>query len=189
MSANWINDLIHNRRSVFSKQFAINTPVDDAVVQQMLENANWAPTHKLTEPWRFKVYSGSGLEVFTHTHVKAYEALAGERFSEAKLEKIKQPLTCSHIIVVAMKRHESVPYIEEVAAVACAVQNMHLTAQAYGIGAYWSTGGVCLWEGAAQEFGFDAGHQLLGFFYVGNIAIPSPTGKRSPVSEKVVWIK
>jgi len=26
--------------------------VDNAIIQQMLENANWAPTHKLTEPWR-----------------------------------------------------------------------------------------------------------------------------------------
>jgi nitroreductase len=29
--------------------------VSDAEVQQILEAANWAPTHGKTEPWRFAV--------------------------------------------------------------------------------------------------------------------------------------
>lgn len=189
MTANWINELIKNRRSVFTKQFDSSKPVDDAIIEQMLENANWAPTHKFTEPWRFRVYSGEGLKKFTETHARVYEELGGDKFSPAKLEKIKQPLTCSHLILVAMKRHENLPEMEEIAAVSCAVQNMHLTAQAYGVGAYWSTGGACLLDGAAQAFGFEEGHQLLGYFYVGNILIHSLPGKRQPISEKVLWIK
>lgn len=32
-------------------------PVSQAEVQQLLEAANWAPTHGKTEPWRFAVLS------------------------------------------------------------------------------------------------------------------------------------
>ena len=31
-------------------------------IEQILENANWAPNHKKTEPWRFKVFRGAALE-------------------------------------------------------------------------------------------------------------------------------
>ena len=55
-----VNRLILNRRSVFPKDYT-GEKVNDAIVQQMLENANWAPTHKLTEPWRFTVFTGDGL--------------------------------------------------------------------------------------------------------------------------------
>ena len=59
-----INQLIKNRRSVFPKQYTGNK-VDDAIVKQILENANWAPTHGKTEPWRFFVFSGEGLKSFS----------------------------------------------------------------------------------------------------------------------------
>ena len=56
-----INQLIHSRRSIFPKDYS-GERVNDEVVKQMLENANWAPTHKLTEPWRFKILTGEALE-------------------------------------------------------------------------------------------------------------------------------
>ena len=55
-----VNKIIRGRRSMFVAQFKENDPVDDAIIEEMLENANWAPTHKLTEPWSFTVFSGEG---------------------------------------------------------------------------------------------------------------------------------
>ena len=57
-----------------------------------------------------------------------------------------------------MKRHadKNIPEFEEIAAVACAVQNMHLTAAAYNVGCYWTTGGVTNNEAAKPFFGLDA---------------------------------
>ena len=47
----------------------------------------------------------------------------------------------SAIIAVSMKRDvtEKIPEIEEIEAVACAIQNMLLTATAYGLGTFWSS--------------------------------------------------
>ena len=56
-----VNEAIRSRRSIYSSMFS-GEVVDDAIIGQMLENANWAPTHKLTEPWRFVVFKGEGLK-------------------------------------------------------------------------------------------------------------------------------
>ena len=57
-----INHLIRTRRSVFPKQFEAGKKIDDAIVQEILVNATWAPNHGLTEPWRFVVFTDKGLE-------------------------------------------------------------------------------------------------------------------------------
>ncbi len=53
-----VNELIRTRRSVFPDQLDKDKIIPDAIVWQLLENANWAPNHKKTEPWRFMVFSG-----------------------------------------------------------------------------------------------------------------------------------
>src|SRR5687768_14376709 len=122
-----INSLIRNRRSLFQQQFS-GEPVDDSIVQQMLENANWAPTHKLTEPWRFTVFSGEGIKKLAVMQAGVYKkatATDGTYKEERYQNLLTKPLLSSHIIVVAMKRDEkrSVPEVEELGAVFCAVQN------------------------------------------------------------------
>ena len=43
-----VNQIIRDRRTVKPK-FMADKAVDRMVVEEMLENANWAPTHGLTE--------------------------------------------------------------------------------------------------------------------------------------------
>ena len=47
-----ISRLIRSRRSIYPKSYLPGQPVERELIEQLLENANWAPTHKLTEPWR-----------------------------------------------------------------------------------------------------------------------------------------
>ena len=97
----------------------------------------------------------------------------------------------SHIIAIGMKRDDkkSLPEIEEGGAVFCAVQNMYLTAAAYGIGCYLTTGGITYFEEAKEFFGLGKEDRLLGFLHVGVLKGGVPEGRRKPVSEKVTWIK
>lgn len=185
-----VNRLIKERRSTFPRQYDTGKPVPDTVIHQLLENANWAPNHKLTEPWRFTVFTGAGLKTFANLQAGVYKTTAGDTFAEDKYQKLlTNPLACSHIISIGMKRHNNVPEIEEIAAVACAVQNMYLTAAAYNIGCYWTTGGVTYNEKAKALFGLDVADKLMGFFYVGVIAVPSPQGKRGAIEDKVTWVR
>ena len=49
-----IEEIIRNRRSVFPAQYNSDEIAKETIIK-ILEAANWAPTHKKTEPWRFKV--------------------------------------------------------------------------------------------------------------------------------------
>ena len=56
---------ILNRRSMGLSRLKPD-PVDHALIEQMLEAANWAPSHGDTEPWRFTVFAGEGRAARRH---------------------------------------------------------------------------------------------------------------------------
>jgi nitroreductase len=89
-----------------------------------------------------------------------------------------------------MHRNPKVPEMEELAATACAVQNMYLTATAYGIGCYWGTGGITYLQEARAFFNLGENDNLLGFFHVGMLKSDDwPEGKRGSIKEKVAWVE
>jgi len=189
-----INELIKTRRSIYPAQYT-GQKVNDKIIDQMLENANWAPTHKHTEPWRFIVFTENGLDELGKFQSQIYKEVSTAKgnFDEVKMEKLrKKPLLASHVIAIGMKRDEkkSIPVEEEISAVASAVQNMQLTASAFGVGCYWGSGGITYMEEAKKALALEKDDKLLGFLYVG---VPKegfwPEGKRNPINEKVNWVK
>lgn len=192
MAPDTLNDLIHQRRSVFPKEYT-GAPVDDGIVRQILENATWAPTHKLTEPWHFVVFTGPGLKKLADMQAACYKRVteADGTYQEDRYQNLlTKPMLSSHIIAVCMKRDpkKSVPEVEEVGAVFCAVQNMYLTATAYGVGGYLSTGGVTYFEEAKDLFGLGSEDKLLGFFHLGMPRTLEQKSKRKPLDEKIKWV-
>lgn len=184
------NVLARTRRSVFPKQFVPGGKVPDEIITEILENAIWAPTHKLTEPWHFVVFTGEGLKKFASFQSEMYKTTSGDGFKEEAYKRMmEQPLLASHIIALGMKRSTevSIPEMEEIAAVSCAVQNIYLSVTAYGYGGYWTTGGVTFTPQAKPFFGLGEKDKLLGFFYIGVVGVPSGPGKRQPLSGKVEW--
>ena len=183
------NRLARERRSVFPKQFSPGEKVPDEVVKQALENARWAPNHGQTEPWHFVVFTGEALKKLAAFQSELYKAAAADDYKEDKYKKLReQPLLASHIISIGMKRSGGkIPEIEEIEAVACAVQNIYLTINAYGYGGYWTTGGITYLPQAKHFFRLGPNDKLLGFFYVGVVAVPSPQGKRISLDAKMEW--
>jgi nitroreductase len=194
MNPKIISQAIRNRRSMFPAQYT-DEKVDDELIHELLENANWAPTHKLTQPWKFKVFTGEGLKKLANFQAELYREVSAAKgtFNENTYQKLMEnPLKASHIISIGMQRDEkeSVPEMEEIAAVACAVQNMYISACAYGLGVYWGSGGVTYYPEAKAFFGLGEKDKLMGFFYIG---VPreglNPIGRRNPIEYKVEWIR
>ena len=184
-----VNTVIKNRRSVFPPMYN-GDKIDDTIINQILENALWAPNHRKTEPWSFKVFTGDSLQSLSDYSGNWYKTNTPEdKFSEMKFEKTKKKaLQSSHVIALIMNRHEDlVPEWEEIAAVACAVQNMWLTAAAYGVGAYWSSPKYAI-EGDTF-FNLESNQKCLGLFYLG---IPVEglqlNAERTALDEKVEWV-
>jgi nitroreductase len=184
--------LVKNRRSIFPQDYT-GEPVSDEVVKKILEGALWAPTHKMTQPWRFVVFTGAGLKSLAVAQANVYKKateLDGSFREERYQNLLTKPLLSSHIIAVLMKRDEkkSIREVEEIGAVFCAVQNMYLAAAAHGIGAYLSTGGITYFDEARSLFGLSEEDRLIGFFHIG-IAKRIPSAlKRKSFDEMVVWV-
>lgn len=156
-----------------------------------MENANWAPSHGLTQPWRFKVFSDRGLEKLANFQAELYRQLTPkEKFKAEKYERMKTNLfKSSHVIVICMHRQVSgkIPELEEIEAVACSVQNMALTAAAYGICSFWGSGGVTYTEELKQFLGLNPQDRCLGYLYLGYSDSPATKSARSPIQDKVEW--
>ena len=186
------NSIVQNRRSVYPNQFEKNKQIPDEIIHEILENANRAPTHKLTQPWRFTVFAGEGRERFANLQTEIYTKYAGEKYNEKKLKNLREyPLLSSHVVVVGMKRSDSVsiPEIEEIIATSCAIENLFLSLTAYGLGGYLSTGGITYMKEAKSYFDLGPEDKLIGTFFIGYPEeLSNPLTKRTPIDEKVKWI-
>lgn len=165
-----VNECIRTRRTIFPEFFS-DRKVHKELIETLIENARWAPTHKLTQPWRFKVFYGKGVETFANWHAESYKKITPpENFKDVVYRKLRErALKASAIIAVVMKRDEkeSLPEVEEVAAVAAAVQNMYITSSAYGLAAYWGSGGLTYTQAMKDFLKIGEKDICLGLFMVG----------------------
>ncbi len=185
-----VAELIRRRRSIFPKSYLPDRPIEQSLIEDLLECANWAPTHRLTEPWRFKVFhsADSRRELGQYLSDFYRDNTPPEQFSEEKMQKAgENPLRAGAVIAICMQRdpEASIPEFEEIASVAMAVQNMWLRCAELGLGCYWSTPKAAL---LADDFLHLApGERCLGLFYLGWHNMPDIPGKRRPVEEKTSW--
>ncbi|MFK7819730.1 MAG: nitroreductase [Planctomycetaceae bacterium] len=181
---------IRQRRTVKPKHLS-SQHVEMDIIGEMLENANWAPTHGMTEPWRFTVFAGESRSEVADILVEAYQAeTAPDKFKPAKLESMRtNPMRAPVLISIGMKRQESkrISELDEIQAVACAVQNMHLTAASHGLGAFWSSNVAVCSDRMKQFLGLEEDDRVLGLLYVGYPQADWPAGERTPIENKVTW--
>ena len=185
-----INELIRERRTIYPEQFS-DRQVHREQVEVILNNAQWAPTHGNTQPWRFKVFMDEGKQTLSSYLGQAYlDFTPIEMQNDAKLKKmISRPLKSSVVIAVCMERQpeEKILEIEEIEAVACAIQNMHLTCTAYGLGGFWSTPKLIYTQEMNDFLGLGEKDKCLGLFYIGYPAIEWPKAHRKPLEYTTVW--
>lgn len=180
--------VIKNRRTI--KPFMMNgQKIDNAQVTQLLELADWAPNHGLTEPWRFVVYANPA--DFCSAHAALYKQnTPTEEFAQGVYDNLAhQGDKASHVIVVVMQRGNlpKIPAFEEIAATACAIENILLGATAGGFASYWGTGGMILKPAMRTFLDLDDEDEVMGVLYLG-YADEQPKGiRRIPLSEKVKW--
>lgn len=190
---NILIDTIANRRTVKPDDYT-GEKIPDALVKTVLEAANWAPTHGYTEPWRFTVFSEDGLASlgdFLANFDQPNKEV--EDFNQVRYDRLRnRPLKASHVIGIGMKRGDNpkVPEIEEVCAVACAVQNMWLTAHSLGLASYWSTGSKAFSPEMKEFFGLEGEDKSLGLFYIGKSGKSHPEGRRlTSIEAKTSWVR
>jgi len=191
MDEKLINSIIRNRRSVYPNDYT-GGEISRETILELLENANRAPNHKRTEPWRFFVFMGEGLKRLAGFQSELYKERSTKEgnFNEKKYEKLQtNPLKSSCIIAIVMKRDERhfLPEVEELIATGCAMQNIWLSLSSFGLGGYMSTGGGTYDPKTKDFLGLDPDDKVLGFFYIGTYDGPVEDKPRKPVEDKITW--
>lgn len=209
-SATQVGHLIKKRRSIFPKDMKPEGNVPDDVIREILEAANWAPTHGKTEPWRFVVLRD--FEEMQRIKLESSEASMKDdpeklqAFRDKFQKKAKELKNVSAMVVIITKRVTNakgnlMPEWEEIAATSCAVQNMHLALTAHwekGYGGYWSSGGYDAWlnsDDMRKYCGADGSvdgedDKILGVFFLGQSEVSKMEmyrASRKPIDKKVVW--
>jgi len=196
--------LIKARRSVMPKDLSGGLSKEE--VEAVLDAAVWAPTHHKNQPWRFTVLDGpqaiagylDRLDAWYSDHKEEIDQQEYTKFL-AKLEGSKTSWVnnASHVVVLGMVRQAGdtrAAEWEEVAAVACAVQNLHLALTSIeGASGFWSSHTWCRRARDSAEWreymGLkDPEDRVLGAFVMGKV-VQGKTfrSKRDDWREKTQW--
>ena len=184
-------EFIRSRRSVFPKEFEPGSITKEEVTK-LLEVARWAPTHKLTQPWRFSVIMGDAKETLIDLQLKAlFAQVDQDDVARTKATKFRfNAERSAAIVAVVMRRDElaRVPRYEEEWAVACAVQNIHLHARSKDIGMYWSTGASTNSPDIRKWLNVSKDDVHMGWLYLGRFAQTKERAKeRMDVMDFISW--
>lgn len=181
-------DAIYQRRSV-SKVSA--DPLPRELIEKLLGAAVQAPNHYKVLPWRFFVLTGDA-------RLRLGDAMAESlrmRKPETPLETLDaeraRPLRAPVLIAVAadLPRLEKLTEIENVSAVAAAIENLLLAAHALGLGAIWRTGPASRDEVVKRFLGLAPEQHIVGFVYIG-YPITSPEPNERPSFEaNTMWME
>jgi nitroreductase len=151
-------DAIRTRRTVKSY---LPGPVDRDVLERILEVARWAPNHRQTQPWRFRVLGSNAL-----TRLKQAAGAGAD-----KLDRAPTLIVASYVPSV-LPAHAA----EDEQAAACAVYAVLLAAHAEGIASYWRTPGVLRTDEGRAAIGLPADERVLGLLHFGTAddELPEP---------------
>jgi nitroreductase len=144
-----------------------------AAIQRLLDAAVRAPTHHLTQPWRFVVLTGNALTDFAD----AWAAGAEREGKDPESVRGKAQRAPVIITVIETPKHHlpKIQEIEEHHAVGAAMQNMLLAAHDMGLGAMLRTGPAAHIPEVHDYLGLVPGELVAGYIYVG---YPEPGGER-----------
>jgi nitroreductase len=164
------------------------------LVEEILESAVHAPNHRITEPWRFHVFSGKGrgelakaraetARLLAEAEGEEEETLAG-RISRERKKAFRAPVV---IAVISKAGRDEVETLENYAACAAAVQNMQLTAYSLGLATIWRTGPVAYHPHMRDFFGLEKDDRIVAYLYLGYPDLPETRRRRQPALSKTVW--
>lgn|SRR5690606_4024755 len=183
------NEMLENlarRRAIYPDKFNAQ-PITREEVGELLEAARYAPTHKLTEPWRFHVILG---QAKNNVAAQVREYVENRTGDPEKGLRMKEKFDQSQIvIVVAFQRdaRERLPEWEEIASTAMAVQNIWIYADSLGMGGYWSTGAPAV-EALTRIVDLQDGEKVLGLFFLGRHDHIPRTRPSKSVDQFTTWM-
>ena len=150
-------------------------PVAPELLRELLELARWAPNHRLTNPWRFRVLGP-----------RTREALMELAESEQPGSAVKLRRAPTLVAVTAQRSGDESQDREDLLATAVAAYIVLLGAHARGLAAYWRTVALLDDPRARGVLGISAQETPVGLLYLGEPVQEQRIPERAPVEDYVV---
>jgi nitroreductase len=166
-----VDDAIRTRRT--HKQFQPD-PVPREELEQLLDLARWAPNHKLTQPWRFRVVGPQTLE--------RLQEVGGPK----EAPKLLRAPTL--VVVTAKLSGDELTDEEDVLATGVAIYIVMLAAHARGFASYWRTPGVLRTDEGRAAAGISPDERFVGVIYLGRPCSEPPAKERLPLEQLVEYL-
>jgi nitroreductase len=167
-----VEDAIRKRRT--HKQYG-DEPVDEGTVRELVELARYAPNHKLTNPWRFRVLGPE-----TRRRI---DAVVGEN----EAQKLRRAPTL--VLATAVRSEDPALAEEDVLAAGCAVYAVLLGATARGLASYWRTPGCFREEPVRTLLGLAPNEELVSLIHLGAPGSDPPPKERAPVADVLRFLE
>lgn len=146
-----VTDAIRTRRTV--KRYRPD-PVPRETLERILELARWAPCHRMTEPWRFRVVGPEALR----------------QLADAAGEGARKLLRAPTLVVASyVPSPLPIHAAEDEQAASCAVFAVLLAAHAEGLASYWRTPAVLNSDAGRRAVGLPDEERVLGLLHFGEI--------------------
>jgi nitroreductase len=166
-----VEQAIRSRRT--HKQYG-NEPVDEATLRALFDLARFAPNHKLTQPWRFRVLGPE-----TRQRI---ESAAGDK------EAVKLRRAPTLVLATAVLSGDPHTDEEDLQATAAAVYAVLLAATARGLASYWRTP-KAFDEGAVRNLlGLEATERVVALIHLGPPAGNPPGKDRLPLEDVLLTL-
>ncbi len=172
-----LSEAIFGRRTI--KDFKPD-PVPGDVLDRALTAGLWAQNHRLTEPWRFTILGPETHRRLAEAFAGAQAASSGSDGERVRADAMGKILSKPCVVVVSQKLDTPGQRQEDYGAIACALQNIQLTAWAEGLGMQWSSGKIIRLPQTYDVAGIAAAEEeIVGVLFFGYPAnIPPAQGRR-----------
>lgn len=180
-----IDELIKERRSITSFK-PDSVPTEEII--ELLEVAKWAPNHKMTEPWRFLLYTGEGTETFIQAFIESQPAPGGEISEGVKRKADHFRSIPVHLVVIMPEDPRQKNWDEDHAAVSALIQNFQLAAWARNIGMIWRSNDWIYNPTFREKIGVQPGEKIVATLMLGYIKDVPKAKERTPIKEKLMII-
>lgn len=136
----------------------------------LIQTVGRAPDHGRMKPWRVTVVNGSKREAFATAVAEARRARLPNMTDDqivAERDKIRRSPSIVVIGCAVKKDNPKVPEIEQVVAVAAAVENLFLAAHAMGFGVMWKTGPAAYDNQVKAAVGLTPDDHIVAILHLG----------------------
>jgi nitroreductase len=149
-------------------------PVPRETLDELFELARWAPSHNLTNPWRFRVVGREALA--------ALKEAAGPE-SAPKLDRAP-----TLVVVSSVETGDPIQDEEDLLATGVASYIVLVAAHGRGLSGYWRTPGVLRTPEGRAAVGLPDGEHFVGLLHLGWCRQDKEPPERAPADEFVTYL-